>query len=47
VGGDNLAAWPSRPTSNYFAGSVDEVAISTKALSAAQVRSHYDASPGH
>ena len=47
VGGDNLAAWPNRPTSNFFAGSIDEVAISTKALTAAQVRAHFDASPGH
>ncbi len=47
VGGDNLAAWPNRPTSNYFAGSVDEVALWTTALTAGQVRTHFDASPGH
>ena len=26
VGGDNLASWPNQPTSNYFAGSIDEAA---------------------
>jgi hypothetical protein len=44
VGGDNLAAWPDQPTSAYFAGVIDEVAIYDGALSAAQVDAHYLAS---
>jgi PKD repeat protein len=27
IGGDNAGGWPSAPSSNYFAGSIDEVAI--------------------
>jgi trimeric autotransporter adhesin len=41
VGGDNLAGWPNQPTSGYFAGSVDEVAIYPNELSAAQVSDHF------
>jgi hypothetical protein len=40
VGGDNLNGWPTRPTSNYFAGTIDEVAVYGTALSAAQVALH-------
>ncbi|MET9884390.1 LamG-like jellyroll fold domain-containing protein [Streptomyces sp. NPDC006430] len=42
VGGDNLSGWPTRPTSNFFAGQIDETAVYPKALSAAQVKNHYD-----
>ena len=41
IGGDNLNSWPSRPTSNFFAGQVDETAVYPIALSAAQVSAHY------
>jgi PKD repeat protein len=41
VGGDNLASWPNQPTSNYFAGSIDEAAVYTTELSAAQVSDHF------
>ncbi len=44
VGGDNLGAWPDRPNSDYFAGTIDEVAIYSGALSASQVDDHYRAS---
>ncbi|WP_030295175.1 DUF7594 domain-containing protein [Streptomyces katrae] len=42
VGGDNLASWPTRPTSNFFAGQIDETAVYPKALTAAQAKNHYD-----
>ncbi|AEN12953.1 MULTISPECIES: LamG domain-containing protein [unclassified Streptomyces] len=41
VGGDNLANWPNRPTSNFFAGQIDETAVYPTALSASQVSAHY------
>lgn len=43
VGGDSLTGWPSAPTSAYFAGATDEVAIYPKALTAVQVGAHYAA----
>ncbi|MFF4444921.1 DNRLRE domain-containing protein [Streptomyces sp. NPDC001502] len=42
VGGDNLANWPTRPTSNFFAGQLDETAVYPSALTQAQVKSHFD-----
>ena len=27
VGGDNMTGWPNQPTSTYFAGTIDEVAV--------------------
>jgi len=44
VGGDNLSGWPNRPTSDYFAGRIDEVAIYRTPLTGNQVRAHYTAS---
>ena len=41
IGGDNLSGWPSRPTSDYFAGAIDDVAIYPTALSLTQVAAHY------
>ncbi|MFE5241508.1 MULTISPECIES: LamG domain-containing protein [unclassified Streptomyces] len=41
VGGDNLASWPNRPTSNFFAGQIDETAVYPTALSASTVSAHY------
>ncbi|MFI8103613.1 DNRLRE domain-containing protein [Streptomyces sp. NPDC086023] len=42
VGGDNLASWPNRPTSNFFAGQLDETAVYPTALTQAQVQNHYN-----
>ncbi len=41
VGGDTTGSWPNAGSSQYFAGSIDDVAIYPTALSAAQVRDHY------
>ena len=46
VGGDNLGSWPNRPTSDNYSGSIDEVAVYEKALTAAQVFAHYQAGKG-
>lgn len=46
VGGDQLNGWPSRPTSNYFAGSIDEFAVYPTVLSEAQVTDHYKLGKG-
>ena len=46
VGGDNLSGWPNRPSSDYFAGSVDEVAVYHHGLSADQVATHFAAARG-
>ncbi|WP_424215217.1 LamG-like jellyroll fold domain-containing protein [Streptomyces sp. BI20] len=40
VGGDNLSGWPERPTSDFFAGQLDETAVYPTVLSAAQVQAH-------
>ena len=40
---DNLDGWPSTPTSRFFAGTLDEAAYYTSALSAAQVQASYAA----
>ncbi|WP_406465023.1 DNRLRE domain-containing protein [Streptomyces sp. NBC_00111] len=43
VGGDAMNnAWPNRPTSDYFAGQVDETAVYPSALTAAQVAEHHE-----
>ncbi|CAM5368017.1 LamG-like jellyroll fold domain-containing protein [Streptomyces atroolivaceus] len=43
VGGDAMNnAWPDRPTSDYFAGQVDETAVYPSALTAAQVAEHHE-----
>ncbi|MDF9812833.1 LamG-like jellyroll fold domain-containing protein [Streptomyces sp. SPB162] len=41
VGGDQLNGWPSQPTSNYFAGSIDETAIYPSVLTPAQIAQHH------
>ncbi|TFD31728.1 LamG-like jellyroll fold domain-containing protein [Cryobacterium cryoconiti] len=41
AGGGNLTAWPQRPSSDYFAGDLDEIAIYPRSLTGAQVASHY------
>jgi hypothetical protein len=44
VGGDNLGFWPDQPASNYFAGTIDEVAVYDEPLTGAQIDGHYTAS---
>jgi len=41
IGGDNLGNWPSRPTSSFFTGAIDDVAIYPTALTVEQVQAHY------
>ncbi|MFJ4776906.1 DNRLRE domain-containing protein [Streptomyces sp. NPDC088762] len=41
AGGDSLGGWPDRPTSEYWAGQLDETAVYPTVLSAAQVQHHY------
>lgn len=40
IGGDNLLNWPSRPTNDYFVGTLDDVAIYNHELSATEVTSN-------
>ncbi len=42
VGGDNLSGWPTRPTSNFFTGQLDEAAVYPTALTQAQVKNHFE-----
>ncbi|MFL6164067.1 MAG: Ig-like domain-containing protein [Jatrophihabitantaceae bacterium] len=44
VGGDNLNAWPSQPSTAYFAGTIDEVAVYDGPLTPGQIDAHYTAS---
>lgn len=46
IGGDQLNAWPLQPSSNYFAGSIDEFAVYPSVLSAAQVTDHFNIGKG-
>jgi fibronectin type 3 domain-containing protein len=41
VGGDNAGGWPNSPTSNFFAGQLDETAIYPTVLSEAQIQNHF------
>ncbi|WP_327249656.1 LamG domain-containing protein [Streptomyces sp. NBC_01320] len=41
VGGDNLGSWPNRPTSDFFAGQIDETAVYPTALSSSAISAHY------
>jgi hypothetical protein len=41
VGGDNLNGWPARPTSSYFNGVIDEVAVYDYALTAGQAADRF------
>ncbi|MGO2313877.1 MAG: PKD domain-containing protein [Brachybacterium tyrofermentans] len=41
IGGDNLNGWPNAPSSNYFNGDLDEVAVYGYALDANQVNTHF------
>lgn len=46
IGGDNVSGWPSSPSSNYFSGSLSDVAIYSQALTAGQVAMHYGVGKG-
>ncbi|WP_431961182.1 LamG-like jellyroll fold domain-containing protein [Actinacidiphila sp. bgisy160] len=46
IGGDNLSGWPNRPTSNYFAGQLDETAVYPLVLTASQVAGHHTLGAG-
>jgi len=41
IGGDNLSGWPNRPSSDWFDGAIDEVAVYDRALTPAQISAHY------
>jgi hypothetical protein len=41
AGEDNLAGWTNAPTSNFFNGTIDDVAVYPTALSLQQVQVHY------
>ncbi|MFD7259801.1 DNRLRE domain-containing protein [Streptomyces sp. NPDC059874] len=41
AGGDSLGGWPDRPTSEYWAGLLDETAVYPTVLTAAQVQNHH------
>ncbi|MET0887154.1 MAG: PKD domain-containing protein [Mycetocola sp.] len=43
VGGDSLSNWSSRPSSDYFAGTIDEPAVYVGELSASEIAAHYTA----
>ena len=42
LGGDNLSGWPSAPSSYYFAGWMDEIAVWHRGLSDARIKVHYN-----
>ena len=42
IGGDRIASWPNTPTSAYFNGKVDEVALYRHPLTDSQISNHAD-----
>ncbi|WP_211332444.1 LamG-like jellyroll fold domain-containing protein [Nocardioides aurantiacus] len=46
VGGDNLNGWPNRPSSDFFAGQVDETAVYPGVLPARRITEHFRAGGG-
>jgi hypothetical protein len=46
VGGGSTTSWPSAPTTTYFTGAVDEVAVYQRGLSEAEVSEHYGLGSG-
>ncbi|WP_107419982.1 LamG domain-containing protein, partial [Streptomyces carpinensis] len=46
VGGDNLDGWTNQPSSRYYTGRLDEVAVYGKVLTASQVLAHYKVGTG-
>lgn len=43
IGGDSLTGWPNKPTSGYFAGTIDEAAVYQFPLSVDRIKYHYQA----
>lgn len=41
IGGDTISSWPSAPSSAYFDGAIDEVAVYPAPLNAGQVMTHF------
>ncbi|GAA1417357.1 PKD domain-containing protein [Agrococcus citreus] len=41
VGGDSLGGWPNQPTSQWFSGAIDEVAVYGSALPSGRIAAHY------
>ena len=46
IGGDALTSWPSAPTSAFFNGDIDEVAVYKSVLTDADVAAHYATATG-
>lgn len=46
VGGDAISGWPNNPSSAWFNGSIDEFAVYPIALSADQIKTHYQVGKG-
>lgn len=44
IGGDNLWGWADRPASDFFAGTIDDVAVYPATLTEKQIQTHYSAS---
>ncbi|MEN0128930.1 MAG: PKD domain-containing protein [Brevundimonas sp.] len=44
IGGDNLDSWTNQPSSRWFSGAIDDVAIYPTVLSTSQIRNHYTTS---
>ncbi|AYL96317.1 LamG-like jellyroll fold domain-containing protein [Mucilaginibacter celer] len=40
IGGDSLQGWPSRPSNDYFVGTLDDIAIYNHELSASEITSN-------
>jgi hypothetical protein len=43
IAAEHPLSWPSAPTTNYFAGSIDEAAVYGTNLSATRIQAHYTA----
>ena len=46
VGGDQLNGWPEQPSSNFFAGQIDDTAVYAAVLTPGQVAQHYTLAGG-
>lgn len=47
LAGDTLGGWPNEPSSRYFAGKLDEVAVYGKALTAGTIGHHHSMGAGY
>jgi hypothetical protein len=46
LGGDNLSGWGNRPSSDYFAGALDEAAVYSRVLQPEEIATHYGIGKG-